>query len=114
MVRGLQERAARALPAEHVEHVGGWWLRHAPSCSWWVGTALPRGDAGPGEVVRRVVGVEKFYATCDAAARFQISPRACPGGLDTLLTERGYRRDSPMSLQVASTARVLEQAPAGS
>jgi ribosomal protein S18 acetylase RimI-like enzyme len=55
--------------------------------------------------------VEKFYAGYDAAARFQISPRACPGDLDALLAERGYRRESPMSLQVAPTARVLEQAP---
>jgi hypothetical protein len=89
MVRGLQERAVRALPAEHVEHVGGWWLCHAPSCDWWVGTVLPHGDAEPGELVRRVVGVEKFYAGYEAAAWSQISPRACPPGLDTLLAERG-------------------------
>ena len=114
MVRGLQERAARALPAEHVEHVGGWWLRHTPSCAWWAGTVLPHGDAGRAELVHRVVGVEKFYAGYNAAARFQISPQACPGDLDTLLAERGYRRDSPMSLQIAPTARVLEQAPTGS
>ncbi len=23
-----------AAPAEHVEHVGGWWLRHSTSCTW--------------------------------------------------------------------------------
>ncbi|WP_271221728.1 GNAT family N-acetyltransferase [Streptosporangium carneum] len=113
-VRGLQERAARALPAEHVEDVGGWWLRHAPNCSWWVGTVLPHGDAGPGELVRRVVGAEDFYTGHGLAARFQISPGACPEGLDTVLAERGYRRQSPMSLQGASTARVLAQAPTGS
>ncbi|GAA3046197.1 hypothetical protein GCM10010464_08090 [Pseudonocardia yunnanensis] len=66
-LRGLQERAARALPAEQVEDVDGWWLRHA-----------------------------------------------CPEGLDAVLAERGYRRQSPVSLQVASTARVLEQVPTGS
>jgi GNAT superfamily N-acetyltransferase len=114
LVRGLQERAARALPAEHVEHADGWWLRHAPSSAWWAGTVLPHSDAGPDELVRRVVGVEKFYAKYGAAARFQISPLACPGGLDTLLAQRGYRRESPVSLQVATTARVLEQAPTGS
>lgn len=107
MVRGLQERAARALPAERVEAVEGWWLRHAPSCSWWVGTVLPHGDAGPGELVRRVAGAEAFYAGHDAVTRFQISPPACPDGLDTVLAERGYRRQSPVSLQEAPTARVL-------
>jgi N-acetylglutamate synthase len=111
MVRGLQEKAARALPAEHVEHVGGWWLRHSTSCAWWVGTVLPHADAEPDELVRRVVGAERFYAGYGKAARFQISPRACPAALDSQLAKYGYRYDSPMSLQVAATTQVLEQAP---
>ncbi|HET6949688.1 MAG TPA: GNAT family N-acetyltransferase [Acidimicrobiales bacterium] len=113
-VRGLQERAARALPAEHVEDLDGWWLRRAPGCAWWVGTVLPHGAARPHELVSRVVRAEAFHAGSDAAVRFQISPGACPDGLDAVLAQRGYRRESPMSLQVASTARVLERAPAGS
>lgn len=82
---------------------------------------LPHGEAGPGELVRRVAGAEKFYAAHGAVARFQISAPACPHGLDApacphgldaLLAERGYRRESPMSLQVASTAHVLDRLPA--
>lgn len=111
-VRGLQERAARAFPADHATDVEGWRLRHAPSCAWWVGTVLPHRDARLGELVRRVVGAEEFYAGHHAAAGFQISPRACPEELDALLAERGYRRRSLMSLQVASTPRVLHQASA--
>lgn len=113
-VRGLQERAARALPAEHVEDFEGWWLRHTLTGAWWAGTVLPHGDARPGELVRRVARAEEFYAGHGATARFQISPGACPEELDTVLAERGYRRESLISLQVASTARVLQQAPAGS
>lgn len=113
-VRGLQERAARGLPAEHVEDVDGWWLRHAPNCSWWAGTVLPHGDAEADGLAHRVVEAEKFYVRHGATARFQISPPACPDGLDAVLAERGYRRQSPVSLQVASTARVLEQVPTGS
>lgn len=114
MVRGLQERAARALPAERVDDAGGWWLRHAPSCSWWVGTALPHGDAGPDELARRVAEAEQFYACHSAVARFQISPPACAEALDRVLAERGYRRHSPVSLRVSPTARVLEQRPTAS
>ncbi len=102
-VRGLQERTARALPAEHIEDAGGWWLRHAPSCSWWVGTVLPHGD---GDLVRRIVRAERFYAARGTAARFQISPGACPEGLDAVLAERGYRRERPISLRTAPAARV--------
>ncbi|SFO80424.1 Acetyltransferase (GNAT) family protein [Amycolatopsis arida] len=114
MIRELQERAARALPAERVEDAEGWWLRHAPRCAaWWVGSVLPHGAVGPDELVYRVSGAERFYAEHGAVARFQISPGACPAGLDPLLAERGYRRESPMSLRVAPTARVLEWLPAG-
>jgi N-acetylglutamate synthase len=112
MVRGLQERAARALPAQRVENAQGWWLRHAPGCSWWVGTVLPHREAGPGELVRRVVEAEQFYAGHGVVARFQISPRACPPRLDALLADRGYRVESPMSLRVASTAVVMARLPA--
>jgi ribosomal protein S18 acetylase RimI-like enzyme len=113
MVRRLQERAARALPAEHVKDVEGWWLRHAPGCAWWVGTVLPHGAGGTDELIPRVVGAEEFYAGHGASARFQISPGACPEGLDTVLARRGYRRQSPVSLRMASTARVRAQVPAG-
>ncbi|MFC3995706.1 GNAT family N-acetyltransferase [Nocardiopsis sediminis] len=113
VVRGLQERAARALPAAQVEDVGGWWLRHAPGCSWWVGAVLPHGDAGPGELTRRVARAEEFYAGRGAKARFQITPPACPEGLDTVLADRGYLRENTVSLQVASAPHVAGQAAAG-
>lgn len=112
MIRGLQEAAARALPAQLVEHSGGWWLRYPPGCSWWAGTVLPHGDAEPGELVRLVAAAEQFYAARGAVARFQISPPACPPGLDALLAERGYRAQSPMSLQAAPAAQVLDRLPA--
>lgn len=109
LLTGLQERAAHAHPAEEVEQRGGWWLRHAPGCAWWVGTALPHRDDDPGELLWRVGGVEQFYAARGAAAGFQITPGACPGRLDILLAQRRYRRHSPISLQVAPTGRVLER-----
>ena len=113
MVTGLQERAARAVPAEHSEIVEGWWLRYAPSCSWWVGTVLPHGDVKRGELMRRVVRAEEFYAGYGSPAGFQISPPACPEGLDTLLADRGYRRRGVVSLEGASAARVLGLTPTG-
>lgn len=114
LIRGLQERAARALPARRVEHAGGWWLRYHPRGAWWVGSVLPHGDGDPGELARRVTEAERFYAARGTATRFQISPPACPDALDPLLAERGYRTESPMSLRVAPTARVLARLPATS
>lgn len=113
VVRGLQERAARAFPAEQVTELGGWWLRHAPDCPWWVGTVLPHGDAGTGDLVTGVSTAERFYAGHHTATRFQICPGACPDGLDTMLAGRGYRLENLMSLQVAPTVHVLARSRAG-
>lgn len=104
---GLQERAARALPAEHDEHADGWWLRAAPSCSWWVGTTLPHGD---GDLEARVDRAEKFYRGHGLDTRIQISP-AGPAGLDELLAARGYRRGGRLSLRTAATAQVRAGTP---
>jgi GNAT superfamily N-acetyltransferase len=110
-VRGLQERVARAVPAEHVERVGDWWLRHTASSSWWIGTVLAHGDAGGDDVAAMISAAERFYARFGVSTRFQVSPGACPADLDATLGERGYRRHSPMSLQTASTADVRALAP---
>jgi GNAT superfamily N-acetyltransferase len=111
-VRDLQERAARALPASEVVIADGWWLRHAPGAAWWAGSVLPHHDAASPDLLSRVVDAEEFYAVRRATARFQISPGTCPAGLDPVLADRGYRRHSAMSLQVASTARAALLAPA--
>jgi len=101
-VRELQERAARGLPAAEVTDVGGWWLRHAPGCSWWVGTVLAHGD---GDLARGIAAAEAFYAERGTTTRFQVSP-ASPAGLDTALAARGYRYDGRMSLRTAPIERV--------
>jgi GNAT superfamily N-acetyltransferase len=98
------------LPAEHVEHIGGWWLRRSASSSWWMGTVLPHGEAGRGELPDLISAAERFYAGSGGATTFQISPGACPADLDVTLAERGYRRHTPMSLQTASTVDVQAQA----
>ena len=110
-VRVLQEKVARALPAEQVERIGGWWLRRSASPSWWMGTVLPHGaHAGRDELEPMIAAAERFYAGFGVATTFQVSPGACAGDLDATLAERGYRRHSRMSLQTASTADVQAQA----
>jgi GNAT superfamily N-acetyltransferase len=112
-VRGLQERAAHAFPAVRLEHLDGWWLRQADGGAWWASSVLPHGAAVRTELPDRIRLVEEFYARHGAPARFQISPGAAPADLDEALAARGYRVDSPMSLQSASTAYVISRLPAG-
>ncbi|MCP2331366.1 GNAT family N-acetyltransferase [Actinoalloteichus caeruleus] len=100
LVAALQERTARALPAEHVVHLGGWWLRHSPGCAWWSAAVLAHEELAAEPLAERVGRAERFHAGYGGTARFQISP-ASPGQLDALLAGRGYRRESPMSLRTA-------------
>lgn len=112
LIRSLQERAARAQPAQHTEPVGGWLLRHAPASSWWIGSVLPHagGAAGTG-LSGRVAHAEEFYAARGAVTRFQITPGACPDELDALLDSRGYLSHSPVSLQIGETGRLPPPMP---
>lgn len=94
--------AARALPPERMQRLGDWWLRRSRSSSWWLGTVLPHGNASGTELAELIAASEAFYAGSGSAAAFQVSPGACPAGLDAALAGRGYRWHGPMSLQTAS------------
>lgn len=113
LVRGLQERAAQAFPAVFRKYLDGWWLRHADCGAWWASSVLPHGAVAPAELPGRIRLVEELYAGHGTRARFQISPGACPAGLDEALAERGYRIESPVSLQSAPTAHVIDRLPMG-
>src|SRR5699024_7248772 len=102
----LQERASSATPVEHVERVGGWWLRHSPTSSWRTATVLPHGAATHEKLSVLIASAEQFYREHAARSSFQLTPGACPTTLDASLAERGYYRHTPMSLQTARTADV--------
>ncbi|MFJ8967093.1 GNAT family N-acetyltransferase [Lentzea sp. NPDC102401] len=106
LLKTLQEYAARAQPAEHVEEAGGWWLRHSPGDAWWVSAVLPHDRED------RVEVAEEFCAEHGSGVRFQITPGVCADDLDLRLEDRGYTRGHDMSLQIASTAEVLRHADA--
>jgi GNAT superfamily N-acetyltransferase len=106
LLKTLQEYAARAQPAAHVEEAGGWWLRHSPGDAWWVSAVLPHDRED------RVAVAEEFCAQRGSGVRFQITPGVCADDLDSLLDGRGYERGHDMSLRIASTADVLRQSHA--
>ncbi|WP_194923439.1 GNAT family N-acetyltransferase [Catenulispora pinisilvae] len=112
----LQERAARAVPAEFGERVGQWWLRHAPGCSWWIGSVLPHGghEASRAELEALIAAAEAYTAEREIPTLLQMTPEAVPPRLDALLAARGYERQVPVSLQTATTAEVLALAQRGS
>jgi GNAT superfamily N-acetyltransferase len=101
LVRELQERAARALPAAVVVDASGWLLRHAPGCSWWVSSVLPHAD---GSLSDRVAAGGGVLLVPRYGRPVPDHAGVCPLGLDGLLAARGYRLEGPVSLQVSSSA----------
>jgi hypothetical protein len=71
LVRGLQERAARAFPAVILDHVDGWWLRYADSGAWWASSVLPHSCAVLVDLPSKIRFVEKFYAGHGTCTRFR-------------------------------------------
>jgi GNAT superfamily N-acetyltransferase len=111
----LQERAARGAPAEHVTRAGRWWLRHAPGCSWWLGSVLPHGvTASRAELEDLIAAAEAYTAERDIPTLMQMTPGAVSPDLDALLDARVYERQASVSLQTATTSQVLALAPRGS
>ncbi|GAA1969493.1 GNAT family N-acetyltransferase [Catenulispora subtropica] len=113
---GLQERTARAVPAESDERTSGWWLRHAPGCAWWVASVLPHGGTSRAELSERTEAAEAYCAERGIPVLVQMTPGAAPPELDALLEARGYERKASVSLQTATTSEVLALAlaPQGS
>lgn len=105
-VRGLQERAARAVAAAVQEVRDGDWLRHTDSpTTWWAGAALLHGT---GELGPRLAGAEAFYSAYGVPVRVQVCP-ACPPGLDEALADRGYARSGDVRLLAAGAGSVAAQ-----
>jgi GNAT superfamily N-acetyltransferase len=98
LVGDLLERAARATPPAVEDRSTGWWFRHTDTGTWWSGAVLAHGAADG--LARRIDAAERFYAECDAVARFQVCAD-CPAGLDRSLADRGYRWEAPISLLTA-------------
>ena len=110
LVGGLLEQAARAIPAAVEDRSSGWWLRHTDGRAWWSGAVLAHDATDGGRLAERIAAAERFYAQHRATARFQVCS-GCPLGLDAALAERGYRWESPISLQTTDSDRPVEPNP---
>lgn len=113
----LQERAARAAPAEYGARAGTWWLRHAPGCSWWIGSVLPHGtEVSRTELEDLISAAEAYTSERGIPTLMQMTPGAVSPELDALLEARGYERQASVSLQTATTSEVpaLTTAPPSS
>ncbi|MCI2420164.1 GNAT family N-acetyltransferase [Saccharopolyspora sp. K220] len=106
----IERAAVDTWPAETVERVDGWLLRHCGLMK-----RKRSNSALPPEVVAdpaaAVEQVEGFYAAWDIAPIVQVSPLDRHAELDAFLAERGYRAIAPTDTMFADCARVASAAP---
>jgi GNAT superfamily N-acetyltransferase len=102
----IERYAAHAWPAAEVLEEDGWLLRHTPDVPRRrSNSALPlaRGEA----LLAALSRVEDFYAARGVPVAVQVAPAEEHAALDTLLAERGYRRDAATLVCVAPTNTVI-------
>ena len=105
-ILAIERVAFDAWPAAEVRALGGWRLRFNQGvtnrgCSVWPGPG-----ASEQALDARIAEVERFYAERGAAACYQLSAASDPPELDAALAARGYETHSPVSVEVATAARV--------
>jgi N-acetylglutamate synthase len=100
LIRELENRAFAAWPAEEVCELGGWRLRYTRGVTRRANSVWPNNAAGDLSLEPRIDQAERYYRSRGQRPSFQISPLACPPGLDETLAARGYVVDAPVSVEI--------------
>ncbi|WP_342565481.1 GNAT family N-acetyltransferase [Paenibacillus sp. FSL R7-0345] len=111
MYKNIEELTLNTWPAEQSVLLDGWILRSASGYTKRSNSVNPL--YGPSEtgysldVGQKIRLAEQYYEQDGLQTVFKITPYIHPAGLDDLLSEQGYRMDSPSSVRVLE----LEQLP---
>lgn len=106
----IEEHALGAWPAAEVEAFAGWHLRAMSGVSQRANSVWTGRATGSLTLDERIAHAESFYRTRSLVPSFQISSHCEPTGLDAALAERGYRINSPVSVQIAQALEVARGA----
>ena len=98
MIRTVEELSMNAWPAIHILHYDGWVLRSANGYTKRANSVYPL-YATEIDVNEKLDFCESFYRTRSLPAVFKMTVSSTPADLDARLEERGYRKDSPTSVQ---------------
>jgi GNAT superfamily N-acetyltransferase len=100
----IEEAALWAWPPKETARDEGWLLRAAGGHSRRANSVQALVFATGADVGRAIGRVEAWYAKRGLPACFQLTDRAAPAALDSVLDERGYRRLTPVSVLVRDLA----------
>jgi N-acetylglutamate synthase len=103
MITPLEEVTLNAWPALQTMHADGWILRFANGYTKRANSVNPLYPS-PKEAAAKVQFCERTYRARNLPVVFKMTSAAQPENLDGLLAERGYRVDSPTSVQTMELA----------
>jgi len=106
----IEEHALGAWPAAETEAFEGWQLRAMSGVSQRANSVWTGRATGALTLEQRIAHAESFYRSRSLVPSFQISSHCEPDGLDAALAARGYRINSPVSVQVAHAREVAQGA----
>ena len=98
MIRSIEELSMNAWPAMQTLHYDGWVLRYSDGYTKRANSVYP---LYPSEINldEKIEFCESFYHDRGLPAVFKLTEASTPANLDARLAERGYRKDSPTSVQ---------------
>ena len=99
MIRNIEELSMNAWPALQSLHCDGWVLRSADGYTKRANSIYPLYDSTM-DLDTKIDVCESFYRDKGLPTVFKMTKTSTPENLDVYLEERGYRIDSPTSVQV--------------
>jgi ribosomal protein S18 acetylase RimI-like enzyme len=106
-IERIERASLWAWPPRELFYVSGWLLRASGTTSRRLNSAQTLQFEAGADVAKAIQRAEAWYLERDLPPRFQLTDRAQPAGLASLLQARGYRPVSPTSVMV----RPLENLP---
>ena len=99
MITALEELSLNAWPSHQTLLYDGWTLRFANGYSKRANSVNPI-YASSLDLGEKIEFCEHIYREQKLAVVFKLTPAACPSDLDEILMAKGYRKDSPTSVQL--------------
>ena len=99
MITTIEEISLNAWPGQQTLIYDGWVIRFANGYTKRANSVNPL-YASRVELTEKIEFCEHLYREQNLDAVFKLTSASCPGNLDDVLAAKGYRKESPTSVQL--------------
>lgn len=108
MIRSIEEMSMNALPAYENMIYDGWIMRFTKGYKAKRANSVYPLYKSTYDVNEKIKKCEEIYSSKGLDTVFKMTDEACPSNLDAILDKRGYKIDSPTSVQVLNLCNIQE------